>query len=310
MLHNKMRQQFKGITPVYDRLLRGWEDMPVGMYHLHIATADQLCRLQGYSPKSVKLIKTRLHDLADHGYVQMDSVPIQFKLGEVATKFFRSQYYYVLHMEGARYLKLLGYDIKDSFRASEQIGKQPIFIQHRLELNDVVISALLLKQVNPLFYLADYIDERRLRKRLYDVSWRGQRLALVPDAFLDFRAVMPDGRQRRLPVLLEYDCATEFGEGFRSKIRAYGAMLASGTHEQWFGIKSVRIAFTIFKGEKRREQMRAAVREELADEPSLWRSFVFTASPQPPDPLQLWTGRCWYMSQDGQPIALLKGEYK
>ena len=33
------------ITPVYDLLLRGSPDMPIGLYHLHLATTEQLTRL-------------------------------------------------------------------------------------------------------------------------------------------------------------------------------------------------------------------------------------------------------------------------
>lgn len=56
------------ITPVYDLLLRGSATMPVGLYHLHIATAEQLTRLH-YKPGMLKTVKARLKMLADHGYI-------------------------------------------------------------------------------------------------------------------------------------------------------------------------------------------------------------------------------------------------
>ena len=46
------------ITPPYDVLLRGTSAVPVGLYHLQIATADQLTRLH-YSPNSVKAVKAK-----------------------------------------------------------------------------------------------------------------------------------------------------------------------------------------------------------------------------------------------------------
>src|SRR5215471_2072327 len=36
---------FNGITPPYDVLLRGSQEMPIGLYHLYMAKAEQLCRL-------------------------------------------------------------------------------------------------------------------------------------------------------------------------------------------------------------------------------------------------------------------------
>ncbi len=62
------------VTPVYDILLRGTSDMPIGLYHLHVATADQLRRLH-YKPGCLKMVKARLLTLSDHGYVQSDAIP-------------------------------------------------------------------------------------------------------------------------------------------------------------------------------------------------------------------------------------------
>src|SRR5579859_3971711 len=89
------------ITPPYDILLRGSENVPVGLYHLHMATAEQLCRLH-YSMGSIKAVRAKLRTLCDHGYVQFDAMP---------TKFTRSPYYYVLDKAGYRYLQLAGVDV-------------------------------------------------------------------------------------------------------------------------------------------------------------------------------------------------------
>ncbi len=74
------------VTPVCDILLRGTSDMPIGLYHLGIATAEQLCRLH-YSRGTIKTVKARLLLLSDHGYVQSDGIP---------SKTGRSPYYYAL----------------------------------------------------------------------------------------------------------------------------------------------------------------------------------------------------------------------
>ena len=51
------------ITPAYDILLRGSESVPVGLYQLHMATAEQLCRLH-YSMGSIKAVKAKLRSFA------------------------------------------------------------------------------------------------------------------------------------------------------------------------------------------------------------------------------------------------------
>jgi len=71
------------ITPVYDLLLRGSLDMPIGLYHLHLATTEQLTRLF-YKPGMLKTVSKRLKVLVDNGYIQADCIP---------TKLFKSPYY-------------------------------------------------------------------------------------------------------------------------------------------------------------------------------------------------------------------------
>lgn len=279
------------ITPVYDRLL-------MDLHRLHIAMPEQLCILHN-SPNSVELIKTRLRHLTKHGYVQRDRKP---------TKLYSSPYYYALGNEGIRYLKARGVDISDSFRARKEVDKHSFFVQHTLEVNDILVSAMRLEGINPLYSLAAFQHERELKRDPRTVVWRDETLRLVPDAFLDFRLILPDGKRRRLPILLEHDCDTEFGANFRSKIRAYAGLLKSGKYAEWFGIKSLRVAFSTFAGEKRREYMRKMVSQELQGEPSaLAQLFIFTSQEVTLKPECLWLQPCWYGLQTEPPFALLCG---
>jgi len=290
------------VTPIYDILLRGSVDMPIGLYHLHLAKAEQLCRLH-YSPGSIKAIKARLRKLADEHYVQFDTIP---------PKFFRSPYYYTLDYEGVRYLGRAGMDMGESFRASKEVDKHALFVEHTLELNDVLIAAALLKRVAPGYYLDSFIHERTLKVAPYRAVWRGGRFSLIPDAFLDFRLALPDG-QRRMSVLLEHDRGTEEQRHFRRRIRAYIMMLKSEAHKDWFGVKSITIAFTTFVGAKRLAQMREWTKQELAvtgESKAIGLAFCFANLTQSLDPHYLWLEPCWYTSyEEGQqPIALLVGE--
>lgn len=294
------------MTPVYDVLLRGDSGMPIGLYHLGIATAEQLCRLH-YSMGSIKTVKARLLTLSDHGYVQSDGIP---------SRSGRSPYYYTLGTEGMRYLHELGLDVSPSQRASKEVDKHYLFIQHALELNDVLIAAALLKRIEPTYSLDSFIHERVLKRKPYKVTWRGtpsggEKFSLIPDAFLDFRHIQNDGSQRRMPVLLEHDRGTEEQQHFRRRIRAYIMMLKSEAQKDWFGVKAVTIAFTTFEGEKRREQLREWTRQELAatrESRAIGSAFCFTSLPKVPfDVYHLWLEACWYTPyEEDPPLSLLR----
>src|SRR5690242_3856252 len=124
------------LSPTHDRLLRGSTAIPFGLYQLHVATCDQLTRLH-YRPASRKFVQKQLKALCDHGYVQADAVP---------TKRFKSPYYYTLGQKGIHYLAAVGLGVSDALRASKEVDKSWLFLEHTLELNDVLISAALLYQ--------------------------------------------------------------------------------------------------------------------------------------------------------------------
>ncbi len=163
----RKKRPFDGITPPYDTLLRGSEEMPIGLYHLHMATAKQLCTLH-YSEGSYKHVRAMLRTLCDHGYVQDDAVP---------TKRLRSPYYYTLAKLGFEYLKRAGLDVNEAFRAAKEVDKAALFAKHTLELNDIIISAALLKRSAPSYWLESFIHERELKRKPYKATWQGGSVA-------------------------------------------------------------------------------------------------------------------------------------
>lgn len=199
------------MTPVYDRLLRGDNLIPMGLYHLHLATAEQLTRLH-YRPGVIKAVKARLKTLADQGYVLADRVP---------TRNYKSPYYYTLAQKGARYLSGLGLDVPDSFRSSKETGKSYLHLGHTLEVNDLLIAAMLLAKTDPRLSLASFLHERVLKQQPYTAEGPKGKATIIPDAYLTFAMATSDGRQRRFPVLLELDRGTEEKQHFRHRIRAY-----------------------------------------------------------------------------------------
>ncbi len=285
------------ITPVYDLLLRGSADMPVGLYHLHLLTAEQLTKLY-YKPGMLKTVKKRLKVLVDNGYVQADCVP---------TKKPRSPYYYTLATKGLRYLADVGIDVSASDRASKEIIESYLHLRHTLELNDILIAALQLKVADPRYYLSRYIHERTLKRTPYKLTLDGHNASLIPDGFLDFHERRPGQQEPSLPLILEHDRGTEQQAHFRRRVQAYRAFLQAEGQKQLFGVNKVTIAFTTFVSTRRVMQMRAWTWQELHTEPQLAGMFLFTELPRPLEPRHLLFERRWLTLANDQPVALLEG---
>ncbi len=154
---------------------------------------------------------------------------------------------------------------------------------------------MLLRQHDSRYNLERLIHDRELKHHPCNVPWHGKKLDIIPDAFLDLRVTLPDGTKRRVAVVLEHDRNSEFGEGFRKKVRGLIALVKSAVYKERFGVNAITIAFTTFKGDQRRDRMREVVRQELGNDlKTLGHLFVFTSQMQPPDAVHLWLNSCWY----------------
>lgn len=286
------------ITPVYARLLYGSLSLPIGLYHLYKASAAQLTRLH-HIGKSEKLTKKRLRTLADHDFVEFDARP---------TAEYRSPYYYVLSDKAIEQARSLGMTIGKYYHPSKEIGQSYLHLLHHLGVNDMLIAAAILNRSASQYTLEAFKLGRDLAHDKFHAMWQGKGYGTVPDLFLDFREALPDGRQRRTPILLEHDGASEGEETIRKKVHAYAAMIASGWYKQRYGVNNaITIAFTTFKGAKQRDKLREWARQELhGQDRSVVSSFLFTTQQQPPDPQHLWLDPCWYpVAMEAKPVAML-----
>jgi len=286
------------MRPMYDLLLRGSDHMAVGLYQLHLATPEQLCRLH-YRPGSLKGVQRRLKTLVNEGYVQFGAYAVEHRTpGRIRHS---TRYYYTLSPEGMHYLAKLGFDVHEAWRADKEVDKHGLFVSHSLELNDVIIAAALLKSADKRFYLEDFIHERVLKRRPYKVKLpEGQSFSLIPDAYLDFRNVFD---KNHFPVLLEHDRGTEEQFYFKRKVRAYLGLINSQAYRDWFGMKSITVAFTTFEGEKRLEKMREWTRQVLASTNTPWQiggAFRFAALPRPLVPGVAWLEPRWFTAYDDE----------
>ena len=288
-----MKRSFR-ITPAHDRLLRGDEEVPVGLYHVRFATAEQLTRLH-YSPKSIKWVHKHLKALVDHGYVMADIKP---------TKGPRGPNFYLLTDRGLRYLASAGIDVREA-RVSSGTIENYLLIEHTLELNDLLIAAALLKRYDTRVQLQSFVHEHELKRRPYKASWqnrdgRTQTYTIIPSGLLTFKLRLSDGRVMQRPVLLEHDCGSEEQRHFRRRIRAYISLLKRR--------RPLPIAFTTFKGVKRLGQMREWAWQELNatnEPPALGSLFRFAAFEKPLEPVRVWAEPYWYTAYDDtQPHTL------
>src|SRR6266446_4564227 len=296
----RLPPKFNGITPPYDVLLRGSQEMPVGLYHLHLATADQLCRLH-YSPGSFKAVREKLRILCEHKYVQFDAIPMK------SVKATRSPYFYALDKLGVEYLEAAGLDVYKPFRSSKEIDKAYIFVKHTLELNDIIISAALLKRSHKNIWLEEFKHERELKRQPYKAKWQGGGYNLIPDSLLLFRVTVPDGRQGRLPIVVEHDRGSEEQFYFRRRIRAYLHMLRNEGYKTLFGVNGITIAFTTSSGVERLKKIREWTARELEDtgETQYKHLFYFTLVQNPIDPTLVWVNTTWLPLYENVAVALL-----
>lgn len=277
------------VTPVYDLLLRGNASVPYGLYQLQLLTAEQLTRLH-YKPGMLTTVKARLKNLTDHGYAQADAMPLRHENG--TKTFFGSPYYYTLGPKGIRYLKEAGYDVATTWRPSKEVEKSLLFLQHTLEINDIVISAARVHTIAPC-RLERLTHERMLKRKPFTFKHEGMAYGLVPDGFLRFQTL---GQPRR--YLLEHDRGTEQNTEFRRKVRAYRMLLR---------IEPFPVLVTTFAGEAHRDRLRSWVRaqlQEAKEPPNVGRYFRFASLNRPPGP-EVWTSPVWYTPYDSSPRPLL-----
>jgi Replication-relaxation len=301
LLQTKQRAQKPAfvVTPVHDLLLRD-------LNTLQRATAEQLCRLN-YRMGMIKTVKQRLKNLTEAGYV----LPLYHPS-------IRLPYVYALDRKGLQYLQLLGVDVREYYRPSEEkeTERNFLFREHMLAISDLLIHALLFARAEPGFRLERLLHERVFKnnpiKATYIRNNKTETKTLVPDSYLEFIQTKDAGNEVKIPIILELDRGTEEQKYFRKRIRAYIVFLKSRAFETIFAVKSMTIAFATTKDHNRLTKMRewAMLEFGLTNEPE-WLAglFLFTALPENMadlEPRQLFLDPVWCVpSEDAQPVSLL-----
>jgi hypothetical protein len=188
---------------------------------------------------------------------------------------------------------------------SRVLDRELLFLEHTLELNDLIIAAVLVGREGTPYSLASFTHERLLKRKPYKAKWQHQAFSLIPDALLDFHYTTADGRTFSAPVLLEHDRGTEGRDHFQRRIRAYIALLTDPTgFKEHFGAGSLAgVAFTTLTGEKRREQMRNWTAHEVkatGASTAIGKTFRFVSLETPVTP-RAWLDAHWLDPYDDSP---------
>jgi len=263
----------------------------------HFLTAQQVQRLR-YSGGSLTYVQSMLKRLAEQGYCQRLWLPRATQHGS-APSVFR------LATNGLNFLREQGVAVNARYRPSDHNGHSYLFLNHTLALNDFLITAELLARQRPEFSLAGFLHEQDLKRQPFYVDVAGERQAVIPDAWLDFRA----GDLYQVCLAVELDMGTEEQKKWRRKVRALTAF-ANGPYQEAFGTTSLTIAVVVASGERRLSELLTWTEAELraAGEDQNASLFLFVAcSPAQLSPDDLFFRPCWYQPFGQHAVALFEG---
>lgn len=268
------------------------------LQRLHYLSARQLCRL-GYSSGSLTYVQTKLKRLTEAGYCQRIWLPKRAQYGSAPSV-------YTLARRGLNHLRALGLDINNRFHPAEKRTLSYLFLDHTLELNDVLISLDLLCQAIPSYRLAGFMHERELKRQPIKVVTKdGREAAVIPDAWLDLR--LHD--QYQVCLAIELDRGTEEQKRWRQKVANLLAY-AGGPYQEAFGTRSLTFTVITTAGEKRLMDLVRWTEAELESQGERAQGdlFLFTnLNESTAETFDVFLARCWLQPFQRQAVALLEG---
>ena len=284
------RTRAQAVGPTEDAILRA-------VLRFHYLSSQQVCRLL-YSPGSLTYVQSKLKRLTDAGFCQRVFLPRTTQRGSAPSV-------YTLNRKGLNYLKSLGLETAERFRASEQREHSYLFLAHTLSLNDFLISAELISRGKSRIALQRFIHERELKRAPVHLDTSDdQRITVIPDAWLDLRI---DGAYQ-VCLVVELDRGTEEQKAWRRKVRGLLAY-SRGPYQEAFHTKSLTFAVLTTAGDKRLLDLIRWTEHELAamkEERQGSDLFILTTlSPDTAAARDIFFAPRWYQPFGARPIALL-----
>ena len=285
-------QSRKFVLKPADEIVLHW------LNRFHYLNAAQICRLS-YSRGSLSYVQAKLKTLVAAGLLQRIWLPRREPRGS-------SPAVYTLARKGINYLRSLGVEVGVRFHPSEQSSLSYLFLNHTLELNDVLIAADLLCRSLPAYRLAALRHERELkREAVYVRDHEGRKAAVIPDAWLDLRI----REAYQVCIALELDRGTEEQKRWRRKVANLIAY-ANGPYQEAFHTRSLTIAVLTTAGDKRLLDLLRWTEAELKPEGEGAQGdlFLFTSlTPAAVAPEDIFIAQRWYQPFHQEAIALLDG---
>jgi hypothetical protein len=247
------------------------------MYTYDFLTVKQAQRLY-YQGTSLNYAGALLHATVQKGYAQQDVLPRKEQFGSAPALFF-------LSAKGSKHLHTLGYPPPHRrYTRSEITGLSYLFWRHTLAVNDFIMAAHRLESDAPGYALAAFQHDRELRENPISIQGDGshKRIAVVPDAWLDFRLPVSPGQTvaRQIALHIEVDRGSMPVNAMKRKLRALLRYI-DGPYQAHFHTQSVTICFATTAGARRRDLLRSWCEQVLTEKQAERDApfFYFTALP-------------------------------
>jgi hypothetical protein len=213
---------------------------------------------------------------------------------------------YTISSKGFKELQPFGISHFTRYRPADTHTLKLPHLQHLISLNDFLIAARLLCRANPDITLVSMLHDLDMKRTPMRVTIDRQTFSIVPDGFLDFRLSIA-GRLYALPVWVEIDKGTEWGNSLKLKLRKIISAIQSIAFQELFGVTSCTVAISTIN-QKRIDLMVSFIRQELQSMglTHLAHVFLITAlSDGLLDPKELFLHPMWFTPDTSSPIALL-----
>ena len=214
-------------------------------FYRFMSALDVAYRL--FSPGSVTYVREVLSELAGGRDYEPRQYLYRFPLPGTLTG--NSPRVYTLGSRGRDFLaNEVGKPVDWYFRPEKVKHFSHSHVMHNLLLTRFLVAALSWSKKHPEIRLARTRISYELARSpaVVQVSEEGrtETLKVVPDAWLLFERVRDGKVERTFPVLLEIDRGTEYRQKFKQHVASRIELIRSGAYSEWFGVKSVVIAYT------------------------------------------------------------------
>lgn len=265
------------------------------IHEYHFLTVSQVTRLR-YSSGSETTCQDRLKKLFNAGVLDRVQLP------HVGTG--NTEYLYTLSTKGCKELQPLGISSFSRYRPADTRTLKLPHLQHVISLNDFLIAARILPRVHPDITLVSMKHDLDMKREPLRVTLDRQEVRIVPDGFLDFRLSI-GGRLYAMPVWVELDRNTEWGNTLKLKLQKIIHAVQSLAFQELFGVSSVTVAIAT-TNEKRVDLMRSHIQAELQRLGLMHLALVFLLTPLPEqlEPITLFTAPVWH-TLPGDHVSLL-----